>query len=84
MAWCGWAYGLVIHGGESFMALSEVLLNALAACGGAPRELRTDRLSTACRSCHGSCVFDHILRCQALCSHYGLSPPSRNNHGVAH
>lgn len=45
LAWSGWAYGQIVHGGESFVALSEGLQNALAACGGVPKELRTDRLS---------------------------------------
>ena len=31
LAWSGWGYGQVIHGGESFVALSEGLQNALAA-----------------------------------------------------
>jgi hypothetical protein len=53
LAWSGWAYGQVIHGGESFVALSEGLQNALAACGGAPQELRTDRLSAASRNNRG-------------------------------
>ncbi|WP_228009033.1 hypothetical protein [Cyanobium sp. LEGE 06113] len=83
LAWSGWAYGQVIHGGESFVALSEGLQNALAACGGVPRELRTDRLSAASRNRDGSYALDITPRYQALCAHYGLSP-SRNNRGVAH
>jgi len=83
LAWSGWAYGQVIRGGESFVALSEGLQNALAACGGVPKELRTDRLSAASRNRDGSYALDITPRYQALCSHYGLSP-SRNNRGVAH
>ena len=83
LAWSGWAYGQLIHGGESFVALSEGLQNALAACGGVPRELRTDRLSAASRNRDGSYALDITPRYQALCAHYGLSP-SRNNRGVAH
>lgn len=83
LAWSGWAYGQVIHGSESFVALSEGLQNALAACGGVPKELRTDRLSAASRNRDGSYALDITPRYQALCSHYGLSP-SRNNRGVAH
>ena len=37
LAWSGWCYGQLIHGGESFVALSEGLQNALAACGGVTR-----------------------------------------------
>jgi hypothetical protein len=83
LAWSGWAYGQLIHGGESFVALSEGLQNGLAACGGVPKELRTDRLSAASRNRDGSYALDIITRYQALCAHYGLSS-SRNNRGVAH
>lgn len=58
LAWSGWAYGQVIHGGESFVALSEGLQNALAACGGVPKELRTDWLSAASRNRDGSYALD--------------------------
>ncbi len=50
----GWSYTQVVQGGESFVALSEGLQNALSACGGVPAELRTDRLSAACRNRNGS------------------------------
>ena len=83
LAWSGWSYTQVVQGGESFVALSEGLQNALAACGGVPAELRTDRLSAACRNRNGSFSADITRRYHALCSHYGLSY-SRNNLGVAH
>jgi len=83
LAWCGWSYAQVVQGGESFVALSEGLQNALAACGGVPAELRTDRLSAACRNRNGSFSADITRRYHALCSHYGLAY-SRNNLGVAH
>lgn len=57
--------------------------NALASCGGVPDELRTDRLSAACRNRNGSFSADITRRYHALCSHYGLAY-SRNNLGVAH
>jgi hypothetical protein len=49
----GWCHVEVIHGGESFVALSVgaafsegvALQNALALCGGVPAEHRTDSLS---------------------------------------
>ena len=53
-------------GGESFVALSEGLQNDLAACGGVPGELRTDRLSVACRNQDGSFSADITRRCHAL------------------
>jgi len=83
LAWSGWAYGQIVHGGGSFVALSEGLQNALAACGGVPKQVRTDRLSAASRNRDGSYALDITSRYQALCAHYGLSP-SRNNCGVAH
>ena len=64
----GWAYGQIVHGGESFVALSEGLQNALATCGGVPKELRTDHLSTASRNRDGSYAFDITSRYQALCA----------------
>jgi hypothetical protein len=79
----GWSYTQVVQGGESFVALSEGLQNALATCGGVPAELRTDRLSAACRNRNGSFSADITRRYHALCSHYGLAY-SRNNCGVAH
>jgi hypothetical protein len=83
LAWSGWSYAQVVQGGESFVALSEGLQNALAACGGVPGELRTDRLSAASRNRHGQFSMDVTSRYHALCSHYGLAY-SRNNLGVAH
>ena len=65
------------------LALSQGLQNALAASGGVPRELRTDRLSAACRNRNGSFAADITRRYHALCHHYGLAY-SRNNRGVAH
>jgi hypothetical protein len=83
LAWSGWSYAQVIQGGESFVALSQGLQNALSASGGVPRELRTDRLSAACRNRNGSFAADITRRYHALCHHYGLAY-SRNNLGVAH
>ena len=50
LAYSGWQYAQIIEGGESFIALSEGLQNALFACGGAPRQHRTDSLSAAYRN----------------------------------
>jgi len=36
LPFCGWCHVEVIHGGESFVALSEALQNALVLCGGVP------------------------------------------------
>jgi hypothetical protein len=83
LAWSGWSYAQVVQGGESFVALSQGLQHALAASGGVPRELRTDRLSAACRNRNGSFAADITRRYHALCHHVGLAY-SRNNRGVAH
>ena len=47
LAYSGWQYAQIIQGGESFIALSEGLQNALFACGGVPKQHRTDSLSAA-------------------------------------
>jgi len=83
LAWSSWAYGQIVPSGESVVALSEGEQNALATCGGMPKELDTDRLSTASRNRDGSYALDITSRYQALCAEYGLSP-SWNNRGVAH
>ena len=43
LAFSGFEHAHVVLGGESFVALSEGLQNALWALGGAPREHRSDR-----------------------------------------
>ncbi len=79
----GWCYVEVIHGGESFVALSEALQNALAACGGLPAEHRTDSLSACYRNRDGSYAADFTSRYRELCAHLGVVA-TRNNRGVAH
>jgi len=83
LAWSGWAYGKIVHSGESVVALSEGQQNALATYGGMPKELHTDRLSTASRDRDVSYALDITSRYQGLCADYGLSP-SWNNRGVPH
>ena len=81
LAYSGWQYVQIIEGGESFIALAEGLQNALAACGGVPKQHRTDSLSAAYHNSGGK----HRLteRYGALCHHYQMQS-SRNNTGVAH
>jgi hypothetical protein len=50
LAYSGWQYAQIIQGGESFIALAEGLQNALVACGGVPKQHRTDSLSAAYRN----------------------------------
>lgn len=83
LGYSGWRYAQIIQGGESFVALSEGLQNALAACGGVPKQHRTDSLSAAYRNMGGRWS-KHLTRLyDELCEHYRLEP-TRNNTGIAH
>lgn len=81
LAYSGWQYAHIIQGGESFIALSEGLQNALTVCGGVPKQHRTDSLSAAYKNLGGNkaltCLYDE------LCDHYRMQP-TRNNTGIAH
>jgi hypothetical protein len=83
LSYSGWCHVAVIHGGESFVALSEALQNALALCGGVPVEHRTDSLSACFRNRDGSYAGDYTSRYRELCAHLGVIA-TRNNRGVAH
>jgi hypothetical protein len=83
LPYSGWCHVEVIHGGESFVALSEALQNALALCGGVPAEHRTDSLSACFRNRNGSYAADFTSRYRELCAHLGVIA-TRNNRGVAH
>jgi len=83
LAYSGWQYAQVIQGGESFIALSEGLQNALHASGGAPKQHRTDSLSAAYRNLRGVRRKQLTEYYQELCDHYRLEP-TRNNKGIAH
>ncbi|MEM9806853.1 MAG: IS21 family transposase [Cyanobacteria bacterium P01_D01_bin.56] len=83
LAYSGWRYAQVIQGGESFIALSEGLQNALLASGGAPQQHRTDSLSAAYRNTGGKGRKPLTRLYDDLCHHYRLQP-TRNNKGIAH
>ena len=83
LPYSGWCHVEVIHGGESFVALSEALQNALALCGGVPAEHRTDSLSACFRNRDGSYAGDYTSRYRELCAHLGVIA-TRNNRGIAH
>lgn len=83
LAYSGWQYVQVVQGGESFIALSEGLQNALTVCGGVPQEHRTDSLSAAYRNLGGRTDADLTQMYERLCQHYQVKP-SRNNRGLAH
>lgn len=83
LGYSGWQFAQLIQGGESFVALSEGLQNALFACGGVPKQHRTDSLSAAYRN-GGSRRSKALTQLyQELCQHYRLQP-TRNNRGNAH
>lgn len=81
LAYSGWRYAEIVHGGESYMALASGLQNALWAIGGVTEEHRTDSLSAA----FNNLAEEEQLttRYAALCLHYGMRA-SRNNLGVSH
>jgi hypothetical protein len=83
LPYSGWCHAEVIHGGESFVALSEALQNALSLCAGVPAEHRTDSLSACFRNRDGSYAADYTSRYRELCAHLGVIA-TRNNRGVAH
>ena len=83
LAWSGFEHAHVVLGGESFVALSTGLQNALWSLGGVPHEHRTDSLSAAFRNRAAPARDDLTDRVDALCRHYGMTP-SRNNRGIAH
>ena len=81
LAYSGWRYVEIVLGGESFVALSSGIQNAVWMMGGVPEEHRTDSLAAAYNN-----RAEHELltrRYEALCNHYGMRP-SRNNLGVSH
>ena len=81
LAYSGWRHAEVVLGGESFVALSAGLQNALWAAGGVPAEHRTDSLSAAFANLAEE--GDLRARYEALCAHYGMRA-TRNNRGVSH
>lgn len=83
LAYSGWQYAQIIQGGESFVALSEGLQNALSACGGVPKQHRTDSLSAAYRNLGGQRKPALTTLYDQLCDHYRMHP-TRNNRGIAH
>lgn len=83
LAYSGFEHAHVVLGGESFVALSEGLQNALWSLGGVPAEHRSDSLSAAFCNLDREARDDVTRRYEALCGHYGMIP-TRNNRGVAH
>lgn len=81
LAYSGWRHAEVVLGGESWVALSGGLQNALWALGGAPAEHRTDSLSAAFNNLAER---EELTRRYAeLCERYGMYA-TRNNPGQSH
>jgi len=83
LAYSRWSYLQVVQGGESFVALSCGLQNALWRLGGAPREHRSDSLSAAFKNLSASDIEDFTKRYHQLCQHYNMTA-DRNNRGKGH
>src|SRR5262249_3479034 len=83
LAYSGWQHAHVVLGGESFVALSEGLQNALWALGAVPEHHRSDSLSAAFRNLSRDEQKDLTQRYKELVRHYRMEP-TRNNRGVAH
>ena len=83
LAYSGFEHAHVVLGAESYVALAEGLQNALWSLGGVPAEHRTDSLSAAFKNLEQSARDDLTDRMDALCGHYGMTPPC-NTKGVAH
>jgi hypothetical protein len=81
LAYSGWRHGEVIIGGESWIALSMGLQNALWALGGVPHQHRTDSLSAAFNNLAEA--EELTRRYEALCERYHMRA-SRNNRGASH
>jgi len=81
LVYSGWRFVKVIHGGESFAALSSGLQDAFWQCGGVPKEHRTDSLSAAYNNQSEKTQF--TAQYESLSRHYGFKP-TRNNPGVSH
>jgi len=83
LAFSKWSWMRVIQGGESFVALSQGLQDALWRLGGSPEEHRTDSLSAAFKNLSSAAHEDMTRSYEELCHHYGMKP-SRNNLGKGH
>jgi len=81
LAYSGWRYVEVVLGGESWVALSGGLQNALWALGGVPAEHRTDSLSAAYNNLAEK--EELTRRYEELCESYGMRA-TRNNPGESH
>lgn len=83
LAYSNWSFMKVIHGGESFAALSQSLQDALWRLGGCPREHRTDSLSAAFKNLSTHSEEDITKAYESVCAHYGMIA-TRNNRGKGH
>lgn len=76
LAYSGWRHAEIVLGGESFVALSHGLQNALWRLGGVPQEHRTDHLTAAYNNQPEQ---EELTRRYAgLCADYGMQPTKNN------
>jgi len=80
LAFSRWAHVEVVKVGESFVALSKGLQNALWQAGGVPQEHRTDSLSAAFKNL--AAEEDFTARYTALLDHDDMAG-TRNNRSVS-
>lgn len=83
LPYSGWEDGCLIHGGESFVALSKGLQQALQKLGGCTETHRTDSLSAAYKNYFPQAKEDFTEAYKKLCANYGIKA-TRNNKGVSH
>ena len=83
LPYSGYEYAHVVLGGESFVALSTGLQDALWDLGGVPRYHRTDSLASAYKNLNIQTKEDLTRRYEEFCADYGMQP-TRNNRGQAH
>ena len=81
LAYSGWRHGEVVLGGESWVAFSMGLQNALWALGGVPYQHRTNSLSAAFNNLAEA--EELTRRYDALCERYKMRP-TRNNPSASH
>src|SRR5262245_16417158 len=76
LAYSGWQHAHVVLGGESFVALSEGLQNALWVLGAVPKHHRSDSLSAAFRNLSPNAQEDLTQRYEELCATTAWSRPA--------
>ena len=71
-------YSKVVHGGESFQALNEGMLEAVQDFKGVPYQLTTDSLSAAYKNLSKQAKLDFTERFKQLCDYLGIDATRHN------